>query len=70
MDKIRISRAIVVEGRDDVRAVFLVEIVQIGQVLEVVGVKLSALHHVVGLDIVGELDDLQGDIPLLQDQLD
>ena len=42
-----------------VRALLFVEVLQIGDVLEVVGVKLAALDDVIGLHIVLELLDLE-----------
>ena len=50
-------------------AVLGVEVVQVGLMLEVVGVNLAAVHHVVGLDVIGELLDVQGDVFLGQDVL-
>ena len=34
--------------------ILLVEILKVGQVLEVVGVYLAALNHVVGLNVIGK----------------
>ena len=56
-------------GADQVGAVADVELVHVGDVLEVVGVQLTALHRQVGLDVVVELHDLQGDALLSQDAL-
>ena len=50
--------------RDDVGAVLSVEVIQIRGVLEVVGIDLAAFDDVIGLDIVGEFDDIQGDVLL------
>ena len=50
-------------------AVLLVEGIQIGGVLEVVGVHLTALGDQVGLDVIGVLDDLQRDALLSQNVL-
>ena len=44
---------------NQIGALFLIEIVQIGDMLEVVGVDLTAVYHQVGLDIVLKLGDLQ-----------
>ena len=49
------------QNGDEVRAVLGVEVIQIRNVLEVVGVDLAALHDVVRLDVVGELLDVEGD---------
>ena len=38
---------------------FLIEAFQIGDMLEIVGVDLAALHHLIGHDIIGELRHLQ-----------
>ena len=46
-----------------------VEVIQIRGVLEVVGVDLAAVYDVVGLYIVGEFDDIQGDVLLGQNFL-
>ena len=51
-------------GADQAGAVLHVEVIQVGDVLEVVGVQGTVLHSLVGEDIVVELPDLQGD-PLL-----
>ena len=51
------------------RAVLGVEVLQIRNVLEVVGVDLAALHDVVRLDVVGELLDVEGDVLRGQDLL-
>lgn len=45
---------------DDVGIVLLVEIIEVGLVLEVVRVNFAGLNNVVGLDIVGELLDVKG----------
>ena len=50
-------------------AVLGVEVVKVGDVLEVVCVDLAALNDVVGLDIVGVLDDFEGDVLLGEDVL-
>ena len=42
-------------------AVLSIEVVKVRNVLEVVGVDLAAVNHVVGLDIVGEFEDLKSD---------
>ena len=44
-----------------------VEGVEVGGVLEVVGVQAPVLHGGVGLDVVGVLHDVQGDALLLQE---
>ena len=44
---------------DQMGAVLLVEVVQVGLMLEVVGVYLAVLDDVVGLDVVIELLDVQ-----------
>ena len=49
-----------------VGAILSVEVVQIGDVLEVVGVNAAVLHRGVGLDVVGKLHDLQVDSLLRQ----
>ena len=46
---------------DDVRVVLLVEIVEVGLVLEVVCVNLAGLNNIVGLDIIFELFDVKSD---------
>ena len=46
---------------DDVRAVLLVEIVEVRLVLEEVCVDLAGLNNIVGLDIIFELFDVKGD---------
>ena len=45
-------------------AIFGVEVEQIGQVLEKIGVKFLAVEGQVGLDIVGVLNDFQVDVLL------
>lgn len=57
------------QNGDEVRAVLGVEVIQIRNVLEVVGVNLAALHDVVRLDVVGELLDVEGDVLRGQDLL-
>ena len=42
-------------------AVLSIEVVKVRNVLEVVGVDLAAVNHVVGLDIVGEFENLKSD---------
>ena len=49
-----------------VGAIALVELIHVGDVLEVVGVQGAVLHGQVGLDIVVELHDLQGNALLRQ----
>ena len=51
------------------RAVLRVKIVQIGLVLEVIGVHLSGLHYIVRNDVVVKLLDLQGNAALREDLL-
>ena len=46
-------------GAHQMGSSFLIEAFQIGDVLEIVGVDLAALHHLVGHDIIGELRHLQ-----------
>ena len=50
-------------------SVFCIEIIQIRRVLEVVGVYLSAFYHVVGLYVIGVLNDIQGNVFFRQDFL-
>ena len=52
---------------DQVGAVLRVEVVQVGLVLEVVGVHRAVLDHVVGDDVVVKFLDVQGDALGLQD---
>ena len=54
---------------DQMSAVLLVEVVQVGLMLEVVGVDLAVLDDIVGLDVVIELLNIQGDALLGQDVL-
>ena len=54
---------------DQVGAVFFVEVLLIGDVGEVVGEHFTGVHHQVGLHIIGELDDVQGDVLGRQDVL-
>ena len=54
---------------DQMGAVLLVEAVEVGGVLEVVGVNLTALGDEVGLDVVAELNNLEVDALLGQDLL-
>ena len=44
---------------DQIGALLFIEVVQIGGVLEVVGVDFAAVHHQIGLHIVLKLGDLQ-----------
>ena len=43
-------------------AVFPVEIVHVRYMLEVVGIQLAALYHVVGLYVIGEFHNFKGDV--------
>ena len=54
---------------DQMGAAVLVEIVHVGDVLEVVGIQLAVLHVVVGQHVVVVIHDLQGDALLGQDLL-
>ena len=54
---------------DQMGAVFLVEAVEVGGVLEVVGVNLAVLGDEVGLDVVAELNNLEVDALLGQNLL-
>ena len=56
--------------RHQVGALLLVEAVEVGGVLEVVGVDLAVLGGGVGQDVVGELLDLEGPAVLLELLLD
>ena len=47
-------------------AVALIEVIQVGDVLEVVGIQLTAFHRGIGNDVIVELRDLQGDALLGQ----
>ena len=44
-----------------VRTVLSIEIIEIRNVLEVIGIDLSTFNNVIGLNIIGELNYLQGD---------
>ena len=57
-------------GRDEVGAVLLVVGVQVGLMLEVVGIGCALGHSNVGLDVVAVLDDLEGPTLLLEQRLD
>ena len=57
-------------GADQVGAVAGVELVHVGDMLEVVGVQVAVLHRGVGLNVVVEDRDLQGDALLGQQLLD
>ena len=46
-------------GAHQMGSSFLIEAFQIGDVLEIVGVDLTAFHHLVGHDIIGELRHLK-----------
>ena len=50
-------------------SVFRIEIIQVRSMLEVVGIYLSALYHIVGLYVIGVLNDIQGDVFLRQNLL-
>lgn len=50
-------------------AVFLIEIVKVGLVLEVVGVNLTVVYNIVGLYIIGELYDIKGYVLFGEDNL-
>lgn len=54
---------------NDVSVVFRVEVVQIGGVLEVVRVDFAALNYIVGLNVIGELLDVEGYVLLGEDIL-
>ena len=56
-------------GAHQVGAVAGVEVVHVGDVLEVVGVQLAVLHVVVGQHVVIVIHNLQGDAVLGQDLL-
>ena len=47
---------------DDVGAVFGVEVIEVGEMLEVVGVHGAVLHHVVGNHIVAVFLNVEGDV--------
>ena len=50
-----------------VGVVLLVKVLQVGAVLEVVGIHFARLGYQVGLHIVGIFNHIQGDICLCQD---
>ena len=52
------------------RLVFLIEIIEVGGVLEIVRVDFAAFHHVIGLHIVGEFLHVKRDFLLRQNLLD
>ena len=54
---------------DNLGAVLGVEVVQVGLMLEVVGVNFAAVNNQVGLDVVVELLDHEGDVLSSQDVL-
>lgn len=54
---------------NDVRSVLFIEVIQIGNVLEVVGVDFSAFHNVIGLNVIGEFLDFQRNVLGSQDFL-
>ena len=56
-------------GIDQMGAVFFIEAVHVGDVLEVVGIQLALFQRGVGDDVVFELDDLQSVAFLGQDLL-
>ena len=53
----------------DMCAVFPVEIVHVRYMLEVVGIQLAALYHVVGLYVIGEFHNFKGNVLRSQDFL-
>ena len=50
-----------------VGAILSIEVFQVRSVLEVVGIDLTTFNHVVGLYVIGEFYDIQGDVFLSQD---
>ena len=53
----------------EMRALLLIEVVEVGNVLEVVGVDLAFLGHRVGLHVIGELLHFKGVAFLLEQRL-
>ncbi len=50
--------------RHDLCAVLLVEVLKVGKVLEVVCIDLTTVNDLVGLDVIGELLNVKGDVLL------
>ena len=50
------------ENRNDVSAVFGVEVIEVRGVLEVVGQDGAVLYNIIGDNIVAVLLDIQGDV--------
>ena len=46
---------------NDIGAVFGVEVIEVRNMLEVVGIDFAAVNNVVGLYIIGEFFDVEGD---------